>query len=119
MSSAINGWWSFLVAIWTGLLVALAVSILFEDGEGSPRTFAAKAVISLIMLAIAAAAGVGLVIRFKAPRLAAWLLVVGVGLPGLGFWWALFIPTAIAAFILIGGVATREISFRQTRPAAT
>ncbi len=115
MGSIINGWWAWLVAIWTGLLGALAVSVLFEDGEGSPRTFAAKAVISLIMLAIAAAAGAGLVIRVQAPRLAAWLLVVGVGLPGLGFWWALFIPTAIAAFILISGAATKEISFSQRK----
>ena len=113
MGSVMTGWWSWLVAIWTGLLLVLSVLFLFEEGEGSPRTFAGRAGLSLIFLGIAAVAGTGLIVRLKAPRLAAWLLVVGVGLPGAGFFWALFIPTAIALFILVSGVKTGEISFRQ------
>ncbi len=113
MGSVITGWWSWLVATWTGALLVLSVLFLFAEGEGSPRTFAGRAGLSLIFLGIAAVAGTGLVVRRKAPSLAAWLLVVGIGLPGAGFFWALFIPTAIALFILVSDVKTGEISFRQ------
>ena len=113
MGSVITGWWSWLVATWTGLLLILSVLFLFEEGEGSPRTFAGRAGLSLIFLGITAVAGTGLVVRRKSPRLAAWLLVVGVGLPGAGFFWALFIPTAIALFIMVSGVTTGEIRFKR------
>ncbi len=113
MGAVITGWWSWLVATWTSALLVLSVLFLFAEGEGSPRTFAGRAGLSLIFLGIAAVAGTGLVVRRKAPRLAAWLLVVGIGLPGAGFFWALFIPTAIALFILVSDVKTGEISFRQ------
>ncbi len=116
MGSVITGWWSWLVATWTGLLFILSVLSLFEEGEGSPRTFAGRAGLSLILLGITAVAGTGLVVRRQAPRLAAWLLVVGVGLPGVGFFWALFIPTAIALFIMVSGVTTGEIRFKRREP---
>ena len=113
MGSVITGWWSWLVAIWTGLLLVFSVIALFDRGEYSPRTVAARAGLSLIFLGIAAVAGAGLVVRRKAPRLAAWLLVVGVGLSGAWFSWALFIPPAIALFVMVSGVRTGEIRFKR------
>lgn len=113
MGSVITGRWSWLVAIWTSLLLVLSLLALFEEGEGSPRTLAGRVGLSLVFLGITAVAGAGLVVRLKAPRLAAWLLVVGVGLLGVGFYWALLIPTAIALFIMISGVSTGEIRFKR------
>lgn len=118
MGSVITGWWSWLVATWTGLLLILSVLPLFQEGEGAARTLAGRAGFSLFFLALTAAVGTGLVIRRKAPRLAAWLLVIGVGLPGAGFFWALFIPTAIALFIMVSGVTTGEIRFKRPELAA-
>ena len=113
MGSIITGWWSWLVAVWTGLLLVFSVLFLFDQGKEAPRTFLARLGLSLIFLGITTVAGAGLVLRSKAPRLAAWLLVIGVGLPGAAFWWALFIPTAIALFIMVSGVTTGEISFKR------
>ena len=114
MGSVITGWWSWLVATWTALLLILSVLPLFQEGEGSARTFAGRAGLSLIFLGFTAVAGTGLVVRRKAPRLAAWLLVVGVGLPGVGFYWALF-PIPFALFIMVSGVTTGEIRFKRPK----
>ncbi len=58
-----------------------------------------------------------LIVRRKRVRLAAWLLVVGVGLPGIGFSWLVFIPIAIALVIIVTGVTTGEVTFRRHEPA--
>ena len=113
MGSVITGWWSRLVAIWTGVYIIFSITALFDRGEYAARTFAGRAGQGLIILGFAAAAGAGLVVRRKAPRLAAWLLVVGVGLAGAWFFWALLIPPAIALFIMVSGVRTDEISFKR------
>jgi hypothetical protein len=42
---------------------------------------------------------------------------IGVGFPGAAFFWALLIPTTLAAIIVIGGVATGEIAFRSREPS--
>ena len=76
-----------------------------------PRSFFA-----LVFLGLAAVTAAALVVRRRAPRLAAWLLVIGVGLPGLpspGSARALFIPTAIALVIIVSGVTTGEVRFRR------
>ena len=108
MGSVITGWWSWLVAIWTAALLFISVGSLFTDESDLGRVVGA-----LVILGFAAAAGGGLVVRRKAPRLAAWLLVVGVGLAGAWFFWAVFIPPAIALFIMVSGVRTGEISFKR------
>ncbi len=116
MGSVFTGWWSWLVAIWAVVLLAISVfaalGVGVEGDEGVERV-----VFALAFLGFAALTATALVVRHKAPRLAAWLLVVGVGpmaLPGgSGSVWML-IPTAIALVIIIGGLATGEIRF--TRP---
>ncbi len=113
MGSVITGWWSWLVAIWTVALFAISVIALFGDSgdEGVVHRIA----FALVFLGFAAVTAAALVVRRKAPRLAAWLLVVGVGLPGLpgiGSVW-LLIPTAVALVIIVGGVTTGEVRFRR------
>ncbi len=114
MGSVIRGWWSWLVALWTVALLAISVIALF--GDDGDEGVVHRVAFTLIFLGFAAATAAALVARRKAPRLAAWLLIVGVGLPGLpgiGSVW-MFIPTAIALVIIVGGVKTGEIRF--TRP---
>ena len=113
MGTVITGWWSWLVAIWVAALLFISVSNLFADESVLGRVAGV-----LVFLGFAAVAGAGLVARRSAPRVAAWLLVVGVGLPGIGFFWALFIPTAIALLIIVSGVTTGEITFRRLVVAA-
>ena len=108
MGSVITGWWSWLVAIWTVALLFISVAAGFSDESDLGRVAGA-----LVILGFAAAAGSGLVVRRNAPRLAAWLLVVGVGLAGAWFFWALLIPTAIALFVMVSGVRTDEIRFKR------
>jgi uncharacterized membrane protein YhaH (DUF805 family) len=113
MRSVITGWWSWLVAIWAVALFAISVIALFADegDEGVVHRIA----FTLVLLGLAAVTAAALVVRRKAPRLAAWLLVVGVGLPGLpgiGSVW-LLIPTAVALVIIVGGVTTGEVRFRR------
>ncbi len=113
MRSVITGWWSWLVAIWALALLAISAIALF--GDDSDEGVAHRVAFTLIFLGFAAATTAALVVRRKAPRLAAWLLVVGVGLPGLpGFSVWMFIPTAIALVIIVGGVTTGEIRFRRS-----
>lgn len=112
MSSILTGWWSWLVAMWAGALVLLAVTAPFGGDLFAGVIFA------LVMLVMAGVVLRALVIRHRAPRAAAWLLVLGVGLPGIGFFWLLFIPTALAVFILVSGVVTGEISFTAARASA-
>jgi len=117
MRSVITGWWSWLVATWATASFAVFLIALFGDdgGEG----VAHRVAFALIFLGFAAVTAVALVVRRKAPRLAAWLLVGGVGLPGLpgiGSIW-MSIPTAIALVIIVGGVTTGEIRFRRPEPA--
>ena len=114
MRSILTGWWSWLVAIWAGLLVLAAASAGLGNDDSNVWGWVAFA---LVVLAFAAADVRALMIRSRAPRVAAWLLVVGVGLPGIGFFWLLFIPTALAIVILVGGVRTGEISFTGAKPA--
>ncbi len=117
MGSVITGWWSWLVAIVAFAYFAIFLIALFGDdgdeGVGHRVAFA------LIFLGFAAVTAAALIVRRKAPRLAAWLLIVGVGLPGLpgiGSVW-MFIPTAIALVIIVGGVTTGEIRFGRPKPA--
>ena len=117
MRSVITGWWSWLVAIWALALFAFSVIALLGDdgGEGVGHRIA----FALVFLGFAAATGAALVVRPKAPRLAAWLLIVGVGLPGLpgiGSIW-MSIPAAIALVIIVGGVTTGEVRFRRPERA--
>ncbi len=116
MRSVITGWWSWLVAIWALAALAISVIALFgDDGDDGAHRVA----FALIFLGFASLTATALVVRRKAPRLAAWLLVVGVGLPGLpgiGSIW-MSIPTAIALVIIVGGVRTGEVRFRQPEPA--
>ena len=114
MGSVFTGWWSWLVAIW--VLAAFTISVIAVFGDDGDEGVVHRVVFALIFLGFAAVTAAALVVRRKAPRLAAWLLIVGVGLPGLpgfGSVWML-IPTAIALIIIIGGVTTGEIRF--TRP---
>ena len=74
-----------------------------------------RVIFAVVFLGLAAATAAALVLRRNAPRLAAWLLVVGVGLPGLpgiGSGWML-IPTVIALVIIVGGLTTGEVSFER------
>ena len=116
MRSVITGWWSWLVAISAVALFAISVIALF--GVDGDEGVAHRVAFALIFLGFAAVTAAALVVRRKAPRLAAWLLIVGVGLPGLpGFYiWSL-ISTAIALVIIVGGVTTGEIRFRRSEPA--
>ena len=120
MRSVITGWWSWLVATWA--LAALAVSVIAVFGDDGDEGVAHRIAFALIFLGFAAATAAALVVRSRAPRLAAWLLIVGVGLPGLPSFASpsmLFIPTAIALVIIVGGVTTGEIRFRRSeRPGA-
>lgn len=109
MRSMITGWWSWLVVFWTAAVFALAVVSLFEE-EG---TLAG----SLFMAAIGGATAAGFLVRRTSPRLGAGLLISSVGFLGAGLFWALFIPTALALIIIVGGLATGEITF--SRPATT
>ncbi len=116
MRSVITGWWSWLVAVWAFALFAISVIALF--GDDGDEGIAHRVAFALIFLGFAAATAAALVVRRRAPRLAAWLLIVGVGLPGLpGFSVWMFIPTAIALVIIVGGVTTGEIRFRRPEPA--
>jgi uncharacterized membrane protein YhaH (DUF805 family) len=118
MGSVFTGWWSWLVALWTVALLAISVIALF--GDDGDEGVVHRIVFALVFLGFAAATAAALVVRRKAPRLAAWLLIVGVGLPGLpgpSVW--MLIPTAIALVIIVGGVKTGEIRFtRPERPGA-
>ncbi len=117
MRSVITGWWSWLVANWA--LALVAVSVIAAFGDDGDEGVAHRVAFALIFLGFAAVTAAALVVRRKAPRLAAWLLVVGVGLPGLpgiGSIW-MSIPTAIALVIIVGGVRTGEVRFRQPEPA--
>ncbi len=118
MRSVITGWWSWLVAISALALFAISVIALF--GDDGDEGIAHKVVFALIFLGFAAATATALVVRRKAPRLAAWLLIVGVGLSGLpGFSVWQLIPAAIALVIIVGGVTTGEVRFRRPeRPDA-
>ena len=113
MGSVFSGWWSSLVAIWTAALVFISVTALF--GEAEDRGLLARVALALVMLGFAAVTAAALVVRRRTPKLAAWLLAVGVGLPGIGFFWMLFIPTAIALVIIVGGVTTGEVTFRRPK----
>ncbi len=114
MGSVFTGWWSWLVALWALAFFTFAVIALFSDegDEGDVERFA----FIFVLFGLAAVTAAALVVRRKAPRLAAWLLIVGVGLPGLPSVGSvrMLIPTAIALVIIIGGVKTGEIRF--TRP---
>ncbi len=118
MRSVITGWWSWLVAIWAFALLAIfVIALLGDDGD---EGVAHRVAFALIFLGFAAVTAGALVVRRKAPRLAAWLLIVGVGLPGLpGFSAWQFIPTAIALVIIVGGVRAGEVTFRRPEPAGT
>ena len=119
MGSVITGWWSGLVAIWASALFALSVIALFGD-EGDDGVFG-KVLFAFVFLVFAAATAGALVVRRKAPTLAAWLLVVGVGLPGMPSFASpsmLFIPTAVALVIIVGGVTTGEVTFRRPERAS-
>jgi hypothetical protein len=112
----ITGWWSWLVALWALALFAIAVIALFGGDEGVVH----GVVMALVLFGLAAVTATALVVRRKAPRLAAWLLVAGVGpmaLPGgsASIW--MLIPTAIALVIIVGGVITGEMSFRRPKQA--
>ena len=116
MRSVITGWWSWLVA--TSALALFAISVIAAFEDDGDEGVAHRVAFALIFLGFAAATTAALVVRRKAPRLAAWLLIVGVGLPGLpGFSVWMFIPTAIALVIIVGGVRTGEIRFRRLEPA--
>ncbi|MEE9298499.1 MAG: hypothetical protein V3V29_05630 [Acidimicrobiia bacterium] len=116
MRSVITGWWSWLVATWASASFAISVIALF--GDDGDEGIAHRVAFALIFLGFAAATAAALVVRRRAPRLAAWLLIVGVGLPGLpGFSVWMFVPTAIALVIIVGGVTTGEIRFRRPEPA--
>jgi uncharacterized membrane protein YhaH (DUF805 family) len=114
MGSVFTGWWSWLVALWA--LAAFTFSVIALLGDDGDEEVVYRVAFALVLLGLAAVTAAALVVRRKAPRLAAWLLIVGVGLPGLpgiGSVWML-IPTAIALVIIVGGVITGEIRF--TRP---
>ena len=113
MRSVITGWWSWLVA--TSALALFAISVIAAFEDDGDEGVAHRVAFALIFLGFAAATTAALVVRRKAPRLAAWLLIVGVGLPGLPSFASpsmLFIPTAIALVIIVGGVRTGEVTFR-------
>lgn len=114
MGSIVSGWWSWLVATWGALLALGAFSTLFGD-----ESLGARIAFGLAMAALAAMTAVALVIRRVRPRLAASLLVVGLGLPGVGFFWLFFIPPVLAIVLLVSGVVTREIGFRRLDPVVT
>ncbi len=104
------------MALWAGVLLAIAVIAVFGGDEGVVH----GVVMALVLFGLAAVTVTALVVRRKAPRVAAWLLVAGVGpmaLPGgSGSFW-MSIPTVIALVILVGGVITGEIRFRRPKRA--
>ncbi len=107
------------MATWTVALFAISVIALF--GDDGDEGVIHRVAFALIFLGFAAVTAAALVVRRKAPRLAAWLLIVGVGLPGLpgiGSVW-MFIPTAIALVIIVGGVTTGEVRFRRPEQPGT
>ncbi len=116
IGSVITGWWSWLVAIWAFASFAISVIALF--GDDGDEGVVHRVALALIFLGFAAATATALVVRRKAPRLAVWLLIVGVGLPGLpGFSVWQLIPAAIALVIIVGGVTTDEVRFRRPERA--
>ena len=113
MRSVLTGWWSWLVALFGTALAAFAILGFFIADEADDGRVAG----SIIGIVLAVMIGVGLVVRQGSPRLGAWLIVIGVVATGIGFFWLLFIPTVLAALIVISGFTTEEISLVKPKPA--